>query len=125
MRTSAIFGLILLAAAGRPAVAGAQVADHPAAKQQASARPATSDIDRWLTEPTAITLNADQRKRVDSLRGAYVAETRKLSKGGGGDMQIVLKMSAVRTKYVDAVRAILRPDQQTVFDKNVSLDTLK
>ena len=64
---------------------------------------------------TGITLTAAQTDSVkainDRLATAAKAET-------GGDMRA--KMTEMRTNQRTQLRAILTPDQQTVFDKNVA-----
>ena len=78
-------------------------------------------IDRVLTQPTAITLTADQQKTVDSLKTAMTAEQSAARESGGDDRQAMMgKFQEINKKYMDAVRGVLTPDQQKTFDANVA-----
>ncbi|HVA57872.1 MAG: hypothetical protein WBQ26_14595 [Gemmatimonadaceae bacterium] len=82
-----------------------------------------SMIDRVLTQPTAITLTADQQKTVDSLKTAMTTDMQGLREemqNGGDRSEVMGKMQTMNKKYQDAVRAVLTPDQQKVFDANVA-----
>ncbi len=82
-----------------------------------------SIIDRVLSQPTAITLTADQQKKVDSLKAAQSQDQQKLRdemQNGGDRQQIFGQMQQMNKKYEDAVRALLTPDQQKTFDANVA-----
>jgi hypothetical protein len=97
----------------------------PAAAQAKSAGQAAEKeivLDRWLTKPTPIRLDATQGSRFDSLKVQFVAETEKIeaeSRAGTDRMATVGKMSALTLKYHDAVRALLTAEQRTTFDANV------
>ena len=83
--------------------------------------PRMSPIDRVLTQPTAITLTADQQKTVDSLKTAMTEEQRAARESASGDRQAMMgKFQEINKKYMDAVRALLTPEQQKTFDANVA-----
>ncbi|MHB1863213.1 MAG: hypothetical protein ACYCVL_09615 [Gemmatimonadaceae bacterium] len=78
-------------------------------------------IDRWIAQPTAITLTADQQKKFDSLKTAMTGEQQKARDDAGDDRQAMMgKFMEINKKYQEAVRAILTPDQQKTFDENVA-----
>lgn len=76
---------------------------------------------RWVTRPTPITLTADQRKELDSISAQYAEEEQQVSKhmSAQSEMDFVLKMQNLSTKYQNMVRGILSPAQRAVFDKNI------
>ncbi len=117
MRKLAMVALAVLCVGGTASVAAAQGGGMRGGRRG-------SMIDRWLTQPTAITLNADQQKKVDSLKTAMSDEQQKLfedMRSGGGDRSEMMgKMRALETKYEDAVKTVLTPDQQKTFDANVA-----
>ena len=85
--------------------------------------PRMSMLDRVLTQPTAITLTADQQKTVDSLKAAMGDENTKMREemqNGGDRSEMMGKMQTMNKKYEDAVRAILTADQQKTFDANIA-----
>lgn len=86
-----------------------------------AAQQASSAIDRWLSHPTRIVLTEDQQLRLDSVRVKYAAERKVVSQAvkTEGEMAVVLKMQALDAKYQKLVRALLTPEQQVVFDKNI------
>ncbi len=86
-----------------------------AAQQQSTA------IDQWLSRPTRIVLTSEQQARVDSVRLRYTAERKAVNEVAKtqGDLAATLKMRDLDGKYQKIVRALLTPEQQTVFDKNV------
>jgi len=69
-----------------------------------------------------ITLTAEQKAKVDSIQAAGREEMRTLMQSGGGmqDSTTRAKMQDARKKQNDAIRAILTPEQQAVFDKNLA-----
>lgn len=85
------------------------------------AQQGSSAIDRWLSRPTPIVLTSEQRARVDSVRSRYAAERKAVSEAAKtqGEMAVMLKMRALDAKYQKVVRALLTPEQQSVFDENV------
>jgi periplasmic protein CpxP/Spy len=116
MRKLAMVALAVMTLGGTASVAAAQGG-------MAGGRGRMSIIDRLLTQPTAITLTADQQKTVDSLKTAQTGEMQKLRDDmqSGGDRQAMFgKMQEMNKKYEDAVRAILTPDQQKTFDANIA-----
>lgn len=63
-----------------------------------------------------ITLSTDQRTRIDSIRASYRAQMEQLRQSGGDRSQ----MRPLMEKQQADIRAVLTPDQQTVYDKNVA-----
>jgi Spy/CpxP family protein refolding chaperone len=118
MRKLAMVALAVMCLGGTASVAAAQGGGG-----MGGGRGRGNMIDRVLTQPTAITLTADQQKTVDSLKGAMTTEQQGLRdemQNGGDRSEMMGKMQAMNKKYQDAIRAILTPDQQKVFDANVA-----
>lgn len=117
MRKLAMVALAVLCVGGTASVAAAQGGGMRGGRRG-------SAIDRWLTQPTAITLTADQQKKVDSLKTAMTAEQQKLfedMRSGNGDRsEMRSKMMDMQKKYEGAVKAVLTPEQQKTFDANVA-----
>ncbi len=68
-----------------------------------------------------ITLGADQRARIDSIRASYRAQMAQLRQQAGDDPQAArARMRPLMEKQEAEIRAALTPDQQIVFDKNVA-----
>lgn len=117
MRKLAMVALAVMSLAGSASVAAAQGGGMGGGRGRGPM------IDRWLAQPTAITLTADQQKKVDSLRTAMTGEQQKLREEmqAGGDRQEMFgKMRDLSKKYQDAVRALLTPEQQKTFDENIA-----
>ena len=118
MRKLAMVALAVLCMGGTATVAAAQGGGG-----MGGGRGRGPAIDRWISQPTAITLTADQQKKFYSLKTAMTDEGQKLraEMQSGGDMaDMRTKMQTMNKKYADAVRAMLTPDQQKVFDENVA-----
>ncbi|HTE44420.1 MAG TPA: hypothetical protein VK636_04160 [Gemmatimonadaceae bacterium] len=96
-----------------------------AESQAASNTPATTrtnetPLERWIHEPTAITLTADQAKHFDGLRAKYAADIKKLKEATRGDrMGAIEQVRQLLEVSKDSVRAILSSSQRVVFDKNI------
>ncbi len=88
----------------------------PATVQQES-----TTIDQWVSHPTKIVLTRAQQLRLDTVRARYITERDSTSEAAKpqGEMAVILKMRDLDAKYRKVVRALLTPDQQRVFDKNV------
>lgn len=115
MRKLAMVALVVMTMGGTASMAAAQGGG------MAGGRGRMSMIDRLLTQPTAITLTADQQKKVDSLKTAQTAEMSAAREAAGDDRQAMFgKMREINTKYEAAVRALLTPEQQKTFDENVA-----
>ena len=100
--------LMLLAAASAPAMAQGNMGGGRMDPAQMVQRSTT----RLLTGITLTAAQTDSVKAInDRLETGAKAET-------GGDMRA--KMTEMRTNQRTQLRAILTPDQQTVFDKNVA-----
>lgn len=68
-----------------------------------------------------ITLTAPQQAKVDSIEGAYQPRMRELFQSGNmRDSSTRAQMATLREHENRDLRAVLTPDQQTVFDKNVA-----
>lgn len=116
MRKLAMVALAVLCMGGTASVAAAQGGMGGGGRG-----PRMSQIDRVLSQPTAITLTADQQKTVDSLKSAMTEEQGKAREAANGDRQAMMEaMAPITKKYMDAVRAVLTPDQQKTFDENVA-----
>lgn len=118
MRKLAMVALAVLCMGGTASVAAAQ-----GGGMGGGGRGRGPAIDRWISQPTAITLTADQQKKFDSLKTAMTEESAKLREEmqSGGDMaDMRTKMQTMNKKYEDAVRAMLTPEQQKVFDENIA-----
>ena len=115
MRKLAMVALAVMCMGGTASVAAAQ------GGMGGARGPRMSMIDRVLQQPTAITLTADQQKKVDSLKSAMTDEMRTARESAGDDRQAMFsKMQEINKKYMDQVRATLTPDQQKTFDANVA-----
>ena len=115
MRKLAMVALAVMCMGGTASVAAAQ------GGMGGGRGPRMSMIDRVLQQPTAITLTADQQKKVDSLKSAMTDEQRAARESAGDDRQAMFgKMQEINKKYMDQVRALLTPDQQKTFDENVA-----
>jgi Spy/CpxP family protein refolding chaperone len=70
-----------------------------------------------------ITLDEAQTKQIDSITAATMTRQREMmraARSGGGDMEDV--RTQAQTMQADerkAIRDVLRPEQQTQFDKNI------
>jgi hypothetical protein len=117
MRKLAMVALAVLCMGGTASVAAAQGGGMGGGARG----PRMSQIDRVLQNPTAITLTADQQKKVDSLKAAMTEEQSKAREAAGDDrMAMMQAMAPITKKYMDAVRALLTPDQQKTWDENVA-----
>jgi Spy/CpxP family protein refolding chaperone len=66
-----------------------------------------------------ITLTDKQKASVDSIGQAFRAQMPPMQQGTPPDSATRAKSMEVRQKQYAAVRAVLTPDQQKVFDKNL------
>ena len=92
----------------------------PAAAQQRTAGPPQSGTGIF----TGITLTADQQKKVDSLYASNQPMRDKMKaqmeSGQKPDSAQMVAMRAYRDKAAASYRAVLTPDQQKIFDKNIA-----
>ncbi len=105
----AALSLVLVAAAGAPAMAQGNLGGmnmDPAQMVQRS-------TDRLLT---GVTLSASQSDTVKAINARFVTSAQAAI--GGSDVRA--QMTAMRTKQRADIRAVLSADQQAVFDKNVA-----
>jgi Spy/CpxP family protein refolding chaperone len=116
MRKLAMVALAVMCLGGTASVSAAQGGGG-----MGGGRGRGSQIDRVLQQPTAITLTADQQKKVDSLKAAMTDEQSKAREAAGDDRQAMMAaMAPITKKYMDAVRALLTADQQKTWDENVA-----
>jgi len=66
-----------------------------------------------------ITLTDAQRTTVDSIAQAYRSQMPPFTPGQPPDSAAQAKRMEVMGKQNDAIRKVLTPDQQKIFDKNV------
>jgi len=68
-----------------------------------------------------ITLSADQKAKLDSLHAMHQAEMDRM-RASGDTMPIMDRdhMRMMMQQHASEVRAILTPDQQAIFDRNVA-----
>lgn len=66
-----------------------------------------------------ITLTDKQKASVDSIQQAFRAQMPPMQQGTPPDSATRAKLGEVRQKQYAAVRGVLTPDQQKVFDKNL------
>ncbi len=92
----------------------------PAAAQQRTAGPPQSGTGIF----TGITLTADQQKKVDSLYASNQPMRDKMraqmESGQKPDSAQMVAMREYRQKAAASYRAVLTPDQQKIFDKNLA-----
>ena len=67
-----------------------------------------------------ITLSPEQQTKVDSIRARYRAQMPAFTPGAPPDDATRQKMRDLMGKQNDEIRAVLTPDQQKVFDKNLA-----
>jgi len=69
---------------------------------------------------TGITLTDKQKTSVDSIQQAFRAQMPAMTPGTPPDSATRAKMGEIRQKQYAAIRTVLTPDQQKVFDKNLA-----
>jgi Spy/CpxP family protein refolding chaperone len=109
----AALGVALLA--GTAAIAGAQ-APAAGAMQQGGGR----GFNRTMN---GIELTEAQKGKVAEINAKYQPELqaiRESMQGGGDRAQAFTKMQAISDKRNPEIRAVLTPDQQVIFDKNLA-----
>ena len=67
-----------------------------------------------------ITLTADQKAKVDSITTKYRAQLPPFTPGTPPDSATRVKMRALFGNQDEEIRALLTPDQQKVWDQNVT-----
>jgi Spy/CpxP family protein refolding chaperone len=67
-----------------------------------------------------ITLTADQRAKVDSITARYRAQMPSFTPGTPPDSATRAKMRSLMGNQDEEIRALLTPDQQKVWDQNVT-----
>ena len=113
----AALGVALLA--GGAAVAGAQAATQ-APTQQGGPGGGRGGFNRTLS---GIELTEAQKAKVAEIQAKYQPEMQAIleSMQGGGDRAAgFAKMQALNEKRNPEIRAILTPEQQVIFDKNLA-----
>ena len=113
----AALGVALLA--GSTAVAGAQ-AGMPAPTQQGGPGGGRGGFNRSMN---GIELTEAQKTKVAEIQAKYQPDlqaVRESMQGGGDRAAAFTKMQAIRDKMNPEIRAVLTPEQQTIFDKNLA-----
>ena len=116
---------IKLAVAGIALCAGASVASAQGAPPQGGPQGGPGMRGGRGTQMLfeGITLTEAQQKSVQDISGKYREQMMALMPNGMGggppDDATRAKMNDLRTKQQAEIRALLTPEQQTVFDKNV------
>jgi Spy/CpxP family protein refolding chaperone len=113
----AALGVALLA--GGTAVAGAQAATQ-APTQQGGGGGGRGGFNRTLS---GIELTEAQKAKVAEIQAKYQPEMQAIreSMQGGGDRAAgFTKMQALNEKRNPEIRAVLTPEQQVIFDKNLA-----
>lgn len=108
----AAFSFMLLAAASAPAMAQGGGMGGGGGRMDPG-QMATRTSDRLMT---GITLSATQSDSVKAIDARFAASMKDAM--GGSDARA--KMTEMRTKQQADLRAVLKPDQQATFDKNVA-----
>jgi Spy/CpxP family protein refolding chaperone len=114
----AALGVALLA--GSTAIAGAQAATQPPAQQQGGPGGGRGGFNRSLN---GIELTDAQKAKVAEIQAKYQPEMqaiRESMQGGGDRAEAFKKMQALNDKRNPEIRAVLTPEQQTIFDKNLA-----
>jgi Spy/CpxP family protein refolding chaperone len=112
----AALGVALLA--GSAAIAGAQAA-APATQQggPGGGGPGGRGIGRLIT---GITLTEAQQAKFTEIQAKYQPQMAAARESANGDRAAMFKgMQAINDKMYPELRAVLTPEQQTIFDKNI------
>jgi Spy/CpxP family protein refolding chaperone len=115
----AALGVALLA--GSAAIAGAQAA-APGTQQQGGPGAGgpgggRGGIGRLIT---GITLTEAQQAKVTEIQAKYAPQLTAAREGAAGDRAAMFKaMQGINDKMYPEIRAVLTPEQQTIFDKNI------
>lgn len=67
-----------------------------------------------------ITLDAGQKTKIEAIQTKYMSEMPPREAGQRPDSASMAKRREVMMKEQDEIRAVLTPDQQKTFDKNVA-----
>ena len=113
----AALGVALLV--GSSAIAGAQAAAPGAPPQGGPGGPGggRGGIGRILT---GITLTEAQQTKFNEIQAKYQPLLTAARESAGGDRAAMMKaMTPINDKMYPELRAVLTPEQQTVFDKNL------
>jgi Spy/CpxP family protein refolding chaperone len=113
----AALGVALLA--GSSAIAGAQAATQPPT-QQGGPGGGRGGFNRTLN---GIELTDAQKAKVAEIQAKYQPEAqaiRESMQGGGDRAEAFKKMQALNDKRNPELRAVLTPEQQAIFDKNLA-----
>jgi Spy/CpxP family protein refolding chaperone len=114
MKAIRIAALVVALLAGSAAIAGAQA--QAGAQQQGGGR----GFNRTLN---GIELTEAQKAKVAEIQAKYAPEMqaiRESMQGGGDRAEAMTKMQAINEKRNPEIRAVLTPDQQVIFDKNLA-----
>ena len=114
----AALGVALLA--GSTAIAGAQAATQAPTQQGGPGGGGRGGFNRTLN---GIELTEAQKAKVAEIQAKYQPEMQAIreSMQGGGDRAAgMTKMQALNEKRNPEIRAVLTPEQQAIFDKNLA-----
>ena len=115
MKAIRIAALAVALLAGSAAIAGAQ-----APQQQGGPGGGGRGFNRTLN---GIELTEAQKAKVAEIQAKYQPELqaiRESMQGGGDRAEAMTKMQAINDKRNPEIRAVLTPDQQVIFDKNLA-----
>jgi Spy/CpxP family protein refolding chaperone len=101
------------------ALAGLVALAAPAAYAQGGGGGGQGGRNRMEQLMQGITLTDKQKASVDSIAQAYRAQMPPMQQGTPPDSATRAKRGEVMQKQYAAIRGVLTPDQQKVFDKNV------
>ncbi len=110
--------LAFLVAALAAATAGSAVAQNPPAGNPPAGRQgfAQQRMERLLQ---GITLTTEQRARFDSIEAGFRARMPAMTPGQAPDPAQMQQRRELMASQDSALRAVLTPEQQTVWDRNV------
>ena len=106
------------ACAQRPATAQTTTSPQASTQQDGGGRMGRRGGDRGPMLLQGITLSADQQSQVQAIRERHRAEMQGLNPRENPDDRAKM-MQNMQTQIAE-IRAVLTPDQQTQFDKNVA-----
>ncbi len=116
------FPVALVAAAALALVASPALAQNPAPAPGSGSRgmPAGFAARRVQVELKDITLTPEQQAKVDSIVARYRGQMPAMTRGTPPDSATRLKVRELMHSQDAEIRAVLTPEQQTVWDHNVA-----
>ena len=111
----AALGVALLASSA--ALAGAQAA-APGTQQQGGPGGGRGGVNRLIA---GITLTEAQQTKFNEIQTKYQPQLTAAREAAAGDRAAMFKgMQAINDKMYPELRAVLTPEQQAIFDKNIA-----